>query len=329
MTVTDPTPDYGDPSEWDDEWPEGIPARIADELRALGWNVTGWSDGAFEIALPPYHETGVWLGGGGRLWTGLLESDSTCRNPVQVTANPSDPGEIAANADPLLKEIAKNAERMAAAIAVGVIGAFLEALAADPQPWGDPAYPAGIAGPDGMIHLTEYALRTLHTKYWDYRTRLREAVAERDALRRELGVITSRPDVRQLVASLQRLVTRPVTVADASSAMVVTTIRHLVGQIALGLGVGGQAPQGASQGHAERPGPGSGQLETEHAHPGPQRAAGDVGAPRASDVGVFEQLTDAPGAIATADVHAQIAADKRTPPTCAGCDLPETNCACG
>lgn len=176
-----PAPDYGNPAEWDDEWPAELPARIAEALRDLGWNVTTWHDSGIEIALPPYHETGVWLAGGGRLWTGLLESDGTCPNPTQVTANPADPDEVAANADPLLQEIAKRAERLAAAIAIGEIGAFLDVLAANPQPCDD-AYPAGIAsvtGPDGAIYLTEYALRTLYAKHQDYRTRLRESEAAR------------------------------------------------------------------------------------------------------------------------------------------------------
>lgn len=165
--MNETAPDYGDPADWDDEWPDDLAAQVADELRELGWNVPGHHDSGVEIALPPYHETGVWLGGGGRLWTGLLESDSTCRNPVEVTANPADPGEIAANADPLLKEIAEQAARMAGAIAVGEIKAFLDVLAANPQPCDD-AHPEGIAsvpGPDGAIYLTEDALRTLYAKH--------------------------------------------------------------------------------------------------------------------------------------------------------------------
>jgi hypothetical protein len=163
---TETKPDYGDPAEWDDEWPKGLPAQVAEQLRELGWNVTGWHDSGIEIALPPYHETGVWLAGGGRVWTGLLQSDSSCPNPIQVTANPADPGEIAANADPLLKDIAQQAQRLGDAIALGEVKAFLDALAVN-APTHDalPGAIASVPGPDGAVYLTEHALRVLHAKY--------------------------------------------------------------------------------------------------------------------------------------------------------------------
>lgn len=105
--------DYGNPGDWDDEWPGGLEQRVASELADLGWNVTTHHVGGVEIALSGGHETGVWLAGGGRLWTGLIDPDGGgCRNPVQVIADPADPGSVAFNADPLLKEIAARAAKL-------------------------------------------------------------------------------------------------------------------------------------------------------------------------------------------------------------------------
>lgn len=113
---TSATPDYGDPSEWDDEFPAGLAAELAEALRGYGWDVTGHHDAGVEIRLPGGHETGVWLAAGGRLWTGLIEDDGTCRNPTQVIADPADPGNVAFNADPLLKLVAARAARMPAVV---------------------------------------------------------------------------------------------------------------------------------------------------------------------------------------------------------------------
>ena len=105
--------EHGDPTEWDDEWPGDLHVKVADELTSLGWNVTTHHVGGIEISLPGGHETGVWLAGGGRLWTGLIDPDGGgCRNPIQITADPADPEQIAANADPLLREIAARAAKM-------------------------------------------------------------------------------------------------------------------------------------------------------------------------------------------------------------------------
>lgn len=267
--MNDTAPDYGDPAAWDDEWPGDLGAEVAEALRELGWNVTGHHDSGVEIALPPYHETGVWLGGGGRLWTGLLESDSTCPNPIEVTAGPADPGEIAANADPLLKQIAQQAERMAGAIAVGEIEAFLDALAANPQPCDD-AYPDGIAsvpGPDGAVYLTEDALRALYAKHeraakgWRLeRERAETLEAENAKLHRQLGFEQRKTaSVRLMAEQLKRYADWPGITDTATYPEIVESLRVLAAGLVRDLDDG--------------------------------RSSAAV----ASDIGVFEQLTGAPG----------------------------------
>lgn len=169
---------------------------------------------------------------------------------------------------------------------------------------------------------------------------------ERDALRRELGVLTSRPDVRQLVATLQRLVAQPTT-ADAYGDMVVQSIRHVVGRIALDVGV-----QDAQRGPQRLTAASAMDFPAE-APVEPQRPAEGFGPPRCPTpnplfvgetcvrvVGHPGDHQDGRGGgwpnrgiapedegIATADVLAQQAADARA--YCPGCGLPETNCACG
>lgn len=96
--------DPGDPSDWD-EWPDGYGAIIATELEDSGWHIDGHDDRTtVSVIAVDGTDTGVWFARG-RCWTGCGDGHGTCRNPIDILADLTDPEEIAGRADTVMREL--------------------------------------------------------------------------------------------------------------------------------------------------------------------------------------------------------------------------------
>lgn len=101
--ITDITEDPSDPSEWD-EWPSGYGAVIARYLEDEHWHIEGFDDTTVNVTARDGTDTGVWFARG-RCWTGKGDGHGTCRNPVDILADMSDPEEIAGRAHTVMREL--------------------------------------------------------------------------------------------------------------------------------------------------------------------------------------------------------------------------------